>query len=105
MINGLKPFCIWLQIRKVIQQSRCISCVNDESIAETLPHISHLDKVIIMDLNHLEKSDLVFRLFNAELALISDPIVSQYELIFGSRLGSGLNGAPMHNLDPKHWYQ
>jgi hypothetical protein len=29
LINGLKPFCIWLRIREDIRQSRCSSGVND----------------------------------------------------------------------------
>jgi hypothetical protein len=29
LIHGLTPFCIWLRIRKVIRQSRCLSGVND----------------------------------------------------------------------------
>jgi hypothetical protein len=28
LIHGLKPFCIWVRIREVIRQSRCLSGVN-----------------------------------------------------------------------------
>jgi hypothetical protein len=33
LIHGLKHFWIWLRIRKVIQQSQCLSCVNDTAQA------------------------------------------------------------------------